>query len=283
MATSTLAPGGPTGRQSRPAIRAGLWRLRAPLPRPWRVGLGAAALVLFALGWHFAARAGIAPPRLLPGPLDVLEALQRLWLEREFAGDVLSSLRRIGVSFALAVAVALPLGLLIGCFAPVAALFDPLISMFRYLPATSFVPLLLMWLGAGDAQKIALLWLGVVWFLITALADVTRQVPKELLEAAQTLGGRRLRLLARVVLPAALPGYVDACRQMLAVSWTYLVIAEIVAATDGIGAVMMRAQRFVHVDEIMAGILVIGLLGLASDSLFRLLHRLAFPYLRARG
>lgn len=266
-----------------PATMSGPWRPGVLLPRQWRIGLGVVAVLLFALGWHVASRTGIAPPRLLPGPLDVLDALQRLWLERGFSGDVLSSLRRIGVSFALAVAVALPLGLLIGCLSPVAALLDPLISMFRYLPAPSFVPLLLMWLGTGDAQKVALLWLGVVWFLITALADVTRQVPRELLEAAQTLGGRRLRLLGRVVLPAALPGYVDACRQMLAVSWTYLVIAEIVAATDGIGAVMMRAQRFVHVDEIMAGILVIGLLGLASDSLFRLLHRLAFPYLRARS
>jgi NitT/TauT family transport system permease protein len=86
-----------------------------------------------------------------------------------------------------------------------------------------------------------------------------------------------------VVVPAALPGIVDTCRQMLAVSWTYLVIAEIVAATDGIGAMMMRARRFVHVDDIMAGIVVIGVLGLLCDLAFRGVHWLAFPYLRQRG
>ena len=175
------------------------------------------------------------------------------------------------------------LGVLMGAFPLVAAFFNPLVSAFRYLPAPAFIPLLLMWLGTGDEQKIALLVLGVVWFLITLVSDVVRQVPTDFIETSKTLGGSRRVILWTVVVPAALPGIVDTCRQMLAVSWTYLVIAEIVAATDGIGAMMMRARRFVYVDDIMAGIVVIGALGLLCDLAFRGLHWLAFPYLRQRG
>ncbi|MEO0376448.1 MAG: ABC transporter permease subunit, partial [Cyanobacteria bacterium P01_A01_bin.17] len=176
-------------------------------------------------------------------------------------------------------AIALPLGLLMGTFPIVEAFFNPLVSPFRYLPAPSFIPLLLMWLGTGDEQKIALLVLGVVWFLITLIMDNTQAVRMELVETAKTLGAGKRSILGTVIFRAAFPNIVDTFRQMLAVSWTYLVIAEIVAATNGIGAVMMRAKRFVHVDEIMAGILVIGVLGLLFDTALRLLHWQLFPYL----
>jgi NitT/TauT family transport system permease protein len=121
--------------------------------------------------------------------------------------------------------------------------------------------------------------LGVVFFLITLFMDNTRAVSAELVECARTLGANRGKVIWNVLLPAALPSYVDTARQMLAVSWTYLVIAEIVAATDGIGAMMMRAKRFVQVDDIMAGILTIGVLGLLADLMIRLIHRRCFCYL----
>ena len=120
-----------------------------------------------------------------------------------------------------------------------------------------------------------------IWFLITIIMDHVKSVRRELIETSMTLGGNRWQILRTVVIPASMPNIMVAMRQMLAVSWTYLVIAEIVAATTGIGAVMMRAKRFLHVEKIMAGILVIGLLGLLFDFLFRRLHRLLFPYLES--
>jgi NitT/TauT family transport system permease protein len=248
-----------------------------------KVVLGVCAWVCFVLLWHVAATRDGAPSALFPAPLQVLDALRELFMEKGFATDVWASLKRIGISFGLAVLIAVPLGILMGTFSVVAAFFNPLVSAFRYLPAPAFIPLLLMWLGTGDEQKIALLVLGVIWFLITLISDVTSQVSADFIETSRTLGGSRRTVLWTVVVPSALPGIVDTCRQMLAVSWTYLVIAEIVAATDGIGAMMMRARRFVHVDEIMAGIVVIGLLGLLCDLAFRGLHWLWFPYLRSRN
>lgn len=242
--------------------------------------LGTAGLFTFLFVWHLSAHWNGTTNPLFPGPLQVLDALHKLFFERDFINDVWSSLQRIGLSFGLAVFIALPVGILIGSFSVVSALINPLVSAFRYLPAPAFIPLLLMWFGTGDEQKIALLFLGVVWFLITLISDVVSQVQTDYIETSKTLGANRRVVLWTVIIPASLPGIVDVCRQMLAVSWTYLVIAEIVAATDGIGAMMMRARRFVHVDDIMAGILVIGLLGLLCDFLFRGLYWLWFPYLR---
>jgi NitT/TauT family transport system permease protein len=269
--------------QSRPARRLRLPRLdrRRPAGRVERLLLGGVAWVLFVLGWHLAATSGLAPEALFPGPVQVTEALWKLFAEHRFAADVWASIQRIFASFSLAVAIALPLGLLMGAFPRIDALLNPLLGSFRYLPAPAFIPLLLMWLGTGESQKLALLLIGVVFFLVIMIADVTRQVPKEFVETAKTLGGNERVIVWTVILRQSLPGYVDTCRQMLAVSWTYLVIAEIVAATDGIGAMMMRAKRFVHVDDIMAGILVIGILGLAFDAAFRFLHRFWFPYLQS--
>ncbi|MBU2953751.1 ABC transporter permease [Marinobacter sp. F3R08] len=221
----------------------------------------------------------LAPDRLYPGPVAVFSSLRELFMEKDFFSDVLASVGRIVISFGIAVLIALPLGLLMGSFTRVDSILNPLLGAWRYLPAPAFIPLLLMWLGTGDSQKITLLLMGVVFFLVIMLADVTRQTPRVLIETAKTLGGGRRIILWTVLFRNSLPGYVDTCRQMLAVSWTYLVIAEIVAATDGIGAMMMRAKRFVHVDDIMAGIVTIGVLGLIFDVLFRLIYRKCFPYL----
>lgn len=245
-----------------------------------RVLLGALGWVMFIGGWWLAANAELAPERLFPGPDRVFLSLYELLAEKDFAADIWASIKRILTSFSIAVLLAMPFGLLIGAYRPVDRLLAPLAGAFRYLPAPAFIPLLLMWLGTGEEQKIALLVIGVVFFLIIMIADVTRQVPRVYIETARTLGLRPVQILGSVVFRASLAGYVDVFRQLLAVSWTYLVIAEIVAATDGIGAMMMRAKRFVHVDDIMAGILVIGLLGLLFDALFKALHRSAFRYLQ---
>lgn len=265
-----------------PPVRRRWLEFKQPVSTRSKVLLGISAWLLFLLGWHLAATSGGEANPLFPSPVSVSDALWNLFAERGFHSDVLASLQRILISFGLAVVIAVPLGILMGAFPVIEAFFSPLVSAFRYLPAPAFIPLLLMWLGTGDTQKIALLMLGVIWFLVTLICDTVKQTPVDFIETSRTLGGSRRSILWTVVVPSSLPGIIDTCRQMLAVSWTYLVIAEIVAATDGIGAMMMRARRFVHVDDIMAGILIIGALGLLCDLAFRGLYWLMFPYLRRR-
>lgn len=245
--------------------------------------LGCLVWVCFIGLWQLAVNALRVSPIVLPSPAAVLDALYDLFAHDNYLHDVGISVYRIVVSFALASAIAIPLGLLMGTSRSFESFFNPFVSAWRYLPATSFVPLLLMWFGVGDSQKIALLFLGVVWFLITMIMDRTKEVPADLIDTSLTLGGSRMQVLCTVFVPAALPGIWTAMRQMLAGSWTYLVVAEIVAATDGIGAMMTRAGRFVHTDKVMAGIVTIGLLGLTFDYVLRQLHALFFPYADERA
>ena len=246
-------------------------------------GLGLVGVVLFFSIWEIG---HLLTPELqqkfLPGVIEVVGKIAYLIQEKGFVGDIGKSLYRIYVSFSVACLVAIPLGLLMGCFIKLRVLINPTVGGLRYLPAASFVPLLLVYLGPTDTAKMALLFLGCVFFLIALILDNVLAVPRELIESAQTMGASRRHIVFRVTLPAAAPQIVDSMRNMIAVSWTYLVIAEIVAATDGIGAVMMRGAKFLHIDIIMAGILTIGVLGVLTDMLFRFARRLLFPYLYAR-
>ena len=247
------------------------------------IGLGLVGVVLFFSIWEIG---HLLTPELqqkfLPGVFEVVGEIAYLIHEKGFVGDIGKSLYRIYVSFFVACMVAIPLGLFMGCFIKLRVLINPMVGGLRYLPAASFVPLLLVYLGPTDTAKMALLFLGCVFFLVALILDNVLAVPRELVESAQTMGASRRHIVFRVTLPAAAPQIVDSMRNMIAVSWTYLVIAEIVAATDGIGAVMMRGAKFLHIDIIMAGILTIGVLGVLTDMLFRFARRLLFPYLYAR-
>ena len=252
---------------------------RRALPRACVLALGVAVWVLFFGAWQLATTMGWVTELLVPPPGKVLATLVRLLGDQIFLFDILSSILRILISFAAATAIAVPLGVMMGSFHAVESFFNPFVSAWRYLPAPAFIPVLLMWFGTGEGPKLALLFIGVVFFLITLIMDHTKQVRGELIETALTLGARKRQILWTIIVPAVLPNIVTAMRQILAVSWTYLVIAEIVASTTGIGAMMMRARRFLHTDEIMSGIIVIGFLGLMFDLGFRLLHRWLFSYL----
>ena len=220
--------------------------------------------------------------KFLPSVEQVIYALINLFREQDFLDDVIASCIRIFVSFFAAAAVAIPLGVLMGCFGNLRALLNPTLSGWRYLPAASFMPLLLVWFGPTDTAKLALLFIGVVFFLTALILDNTEAVPGEFVEAALTMGASRREVVMNVVVPAAAPAIFDSMRNMIAVGWTYLVIAEIVGADNGIGAMMMRAGRTLSVDEIMAGILTIGVLGVLTDILFRIVARLLLPWSASR-
>lgn len=222
--------------------------------------------------------------RFLPPPEHVFVVLFTLLTEKDFVLDIGKSLYRIYASYLIACVVGIPIGVGLGCFVRLRALIGPTIAGLRYLPAVSLVPLLLIWFGPTDLTKMALLFLGCFWFMIVVVLDITLAVPEEIVESSLTMGARRWRVVFGVILRYSAPSILGAIRSLAAIGWTYLVVAEIIAATDGIGAVMMRAGRFLHVDTIMAGILTIGILGVLTDILFRLLARGMFPYqYRRRG
>ncbi len=257
----------------------GFFALRAAPSGPRVVVLGAVGAAAFFALWelgHYLTP--VSGQRFLPAVEEVVGKLIFLFVEKNFIYDVAISCMRIFVSFFAACAIAAPVGIAMGCFKNIRALVNPTVSGWRYLPAASFIPLLLVWFGPTDLAKMALLFIGVIFFLIAMILDNTEAVQTELIEAALTMGAKRTRVVLGVVVPAAAPAILDSMRTMIAVGWTYLVIAEIVGAQAGIGAVMMRAGRFLHVDIILAGILMIGILGVLTDIMFRVAARLMFPW-----
>lgn len=257
--------------------------LRGSVDRYQALFYGLIGIIAFFVIWEVAHE--LTPEKqqkFLPSVGQVVGKIFYLIGEKEYLGDVGKSVYRIYLSFFFACLVSVPLGLFMGSFVKLRAMINPTVGGLRYLPAASFVPLLLVYLGPTDVSKLSLLFLGCVFFLIALILDNVEAVPKELIESAETMGASRWHIVFKVTLPAAAPQILDSMRNMIAVSWTYLVIAEIVAATDGIGAVMMRGARFLHVDIIMGGILTIGVLGVLTDISFRIASHFLFPYLRTR-
>src|SRR5688572_19196966 len=260
-----------------------MWRelvaFRGRSSRPADLGLAVTGFALVLSGWWWATASGLVVPQVLPGPWAVVTALWRMIVQQGFLVDCAISIGRVWLAFLLSVVMAVPLGILMSTYRIVGGLIEPLVDFIRYLPVPALVPLTIIWLGIGESSKIALLWLGTFFQLVLLVADDARRVPREYIEIGLTTGAKPRQILGSIVLPAMLPSMVDNLRITLGWCWTYLIIAEIVAADSGIGYVIMSARRYVKTDEVMAGILAIGIIGLATDQAIRWLHRRWFAYL----
>jgi NitT/TauT family transport system permease protein len=270
----------PSSGRGGPRRTGGLWQLRQPISRRSRNLLMAASALVPFLAWLVLSGAGVVDPLFLPTPAAVARAFAKLVSGGQLQADLAASLRRVGIGFALVVLVSVPLGLAIGTFPAARALFEPMIGLLRYMPAPAFIPLLIIWLGLGESSKIALLVVGTVFFNTLMSADAAALVPQELLDASYTLGASRWEVMRKVVLPHAVPGLIDAMRVNIAATWNLVVVAELIAAQQGLGYRIARAQRFLQTDQIFAVLIVIGLIGVTIDLLFRAARNLAAPWAR---
>jgi NitT/TauT family transport system permease protein len=249
-----------------------LLAIGTPVPPRVRWTLRLLSLAAPLAAWYALSASGTVDPTFLPSPSAVWSAGTDMLRSGELLHDTAASVRRILLGFGLALAVSVPLGFLMGTFQFAQALLEPVIGLLRYLPASAFIPLMIIWLGLGEPSKVAILVIGVVFFNTLMTADAVRLVPRELLAVSYTLGATRGEVLRKVVLPYALPGIVDAMRVNAAAAWNFVVIAELVAATSGLGYRITRAERFLQTDRIFAVLVVIGLIGLMLDVLLRLLR-----------
>jgi NitT/TauT family transport system permease protein len=252
------------------------FRGKASLRAEILLGVAAAAAVL-AL-WEGVARAGLVQPQFLPAPSRVLQALWTMITDQKLLWHALVSTLRVWVAFLLAAVMAIPIGILMSSYRVIGASLEPVIDFIRYLPVPALIPISIIWFGVGEETKIFLLWLGTFFQLVLLVADDMRRVPHEYVEIALTLGAKPRQVLTDVAFRAMGPTLVDNLRITLGWCWTYLVLAEIVAADSGLGFVIWSARRYVKTPEVMAGVVVIGLIGLATDQLLRMLHRRMFKY-----
>ena len=256
----------------KPARPVRLWALRAPISRRARVALMVCSVLVPLVAWVAVAATGAVPESFLPSPAAVLSAGWEMAQSGQLATDTWASVRRILIGFGLAIAVSVPLGLAMGSFQAGQALFEPIVGLLRYLPASAFIPLLTIWLGIGEPSKWMLLFIGTVFFNTLMTADAVRQVPRALIDVSYTLGARRGEVLRKVVVPHALPGMIDAVRVNAAAAWNFVVVAELINSQEGLGYRIARSQRFLASDRIFAVLIVIAVIGLAIDILLRVLR-----------
>lgn len=251
------------------------WRIAEDIPQPLTWSLMALSIILPFSLWWIVSTSGLVQPLFLPTPIQVWLAFQNLWGSGDLQKDITYSLLRVLTGFLLAAIIAIPLGTVMGTFASVRALVEPIVGIVRYMPAPAFIPLLILYFGLGELPKILLIFIGTLFFNTLMIMDAVKFVSKELIETSYTLGGGRLQVLLKVIFPFILPSILDACRVNMAASWNLVIVAELVAATEGLGHEITLAQRFLKTDEIFVGLIVIGLIGLVIDLLFRLLLRVA--------
>jgi len=247
------------------------------IPRPARLVVGIGSFVVIITLWSVGSVL-INNPLFLPS----LPRVGKNWIDmvqhQHFLDDVAWSTFRILTGFLIAAAMAVPLGLLMGSFEVVRSFFQPPINAIRYMPASAFIVLLIVLVGIGEEEKLTLIWIGVFFQLVLMVMDIAHRVPDEMLNVAYTLGASRWKVFYKVFLPATFPEVVDALRITIGWAWTYLIVAELLAADRGIGTFILISERYLRTDRIIAAIITIGILGLITDTIFGLIHRWAFPY-----
>ena len=254
-------------------------QIRGKLNQKIYFSISLCSFVLFFLSWTLLSISGLFDEVFMPTPLKVGERAYDWAVNSTLMDDASISIYRVTAAFVLSAIFAVPLSLLIGTFKPVQAFFEPLVEFARYLPAVAFVPLILLWVGIGENAKISVIFIGTFFQMVLLLADDFRAVPQSQIEAAQTMGATRGEILRLVIMKSALPAIVDSLRITLGWAWTYLVVAELVAANSGIGYQILKAQRFLQTETIFAGIIIIGILGLIMDQMFRVFHKRAFYWM----
>ena len=247
-----------------------LLAIRGPLSRRSRSLLIAGSVLVPLAAWLLLAATGAVEPRFLPGPLQVWRAGLDMAAGGQLLTDTWATVQRVVYGFGLTIVVSVPLGIAMGGFSAVNALLEPLSGLLRYLPAAAFTPLLLIWLGIGESPKIALIFLGTVFFNMLMTADAVRLVPADLIDVAYTLGTRRSEVLRKIVVPFSLPGMIDAVRVNFAAAWNLVVVAELVNSQTGLGKRILLSQRFTQTDKIFAILVVIAVIGVLTDVVLRL-------------
>lgn len=252
--------------------------MSAEFSTPTYVGIAVCAFLLLLAAWTIVATFGLVRPIFLPSPLAVVTKLVKLAQDGTLGNDVAVSVYRISIGFLIASVMALATAILIGAYRFWEAAIEPVLDFVRYMPVVAFVPLSILWSGTGDVQKFLIIWIGTYFQQALMFKDNIKRVPPDFVGFGRTLGMSDLRVLMRIVVPSAMPQIWDTLRISLGWAWTWVTLAELVAANSGLGYRITVAQRYLQTDMAIGYILVLGVLGLATDQIMRFLGRQFFKY-----
>ncbi|MBI2302332.1 MAG: ABC transporter permease subunit [Armatimonadetes bacterium] len=274
---------------SHPRPRRPFWQIREHLS-PWAArGLGLIPIPVIWAVWWWVTRdrvPGMVESRIvtaaaLPSPREMFDrnSLRILWFDKELSRSALVSLERVTAGFALALAVVLPLGLSMGSCTKVKAMFQPFMVAGGYTPVAALVPLTMVWFGVAERQKVGFLAIATFVYLLPMIVQAVDNVDHVLIQTAQTQGASRWQIVSRVLLPVALPDIYGAMRLGFGVAWSWIILAEVVAAENGLGFIINVAQgRSSHIEHVYLTLVVIVLIAFAIDRLWSLGYRACFPY-----
>ncbi len=232
--------------------------------------------------WWLATGVGWIEAVFLPSPADVLHAARLTMAHGELVTDILVSARRVFSGFAIAAAASVPIGVAMAVWPPAKAVMDPFVSLLRPLPSITWIPLSILWLGIGETQKVAIVFMGSWIYILIYTYESTRRVDPLLLRAARNLGAGDLAIMREVVLPAALPGIISGLKVTLAISWSCVLTAEMIAAQDGLGAMIWQAKDWGNLPLVLVGMVCISLTVMVADWLAVRLEWLLLPWERRR-
>src|SRR5882672_6043660 len=249
-----------------------------PVTSKQRTAYGFAFFVLFVALWAWATFGGYVSRTFLANPLTMLQEGWELLTKYGFLFDIGMTIWRVIGGFVIAALVAVPLGVLMGAYKPIEAFLEPFVSFARYLPASAFIPLLILWAGIGELQKLLVIFIGSVFQVVLMVAITVASVRRDLVEAAPTLGARDRGILGRVLIPASAPDIAEILRLVLGWAWTYVIVAELIGSSSGIGHMITDSQALLNTGQIIFGIIVIGVIGLISDFVFKAANRKLFPW-----
>ncbi len=249
-----------------------------PVTSKQRAAYGLAFFVLFVALWAWATFGGYVSKTFLANPLTMLQEGWELLVKHGFLFDIGMTIWRVVGGFTLAATIAVPLGVLMGAYKPIEAFLEPFVSFARYLPASAFIPLLILWAGIGELQKLLVIFIGSVFQIILMIAVNVGSTRRDLVEAAYTLGASDSGIIRRVLLPSSAPEIAEILRLVLGWAWTYVIVAELIGSSSGIGHMITDSQALLNTGQIIFGIIVIGLIGLVSDFLFKAFNAWLFPW-----
>lgn len=255
-----------------------LFSPKTEIPKSAFIGLSLCSVSLVLGLWCLLTYGGITPKDFLAAPHEVIEAAIKRIGNLSLFHHIGASLSVILSGFILASIFAVPIGILMGSFRAVQALVEPLTGFMRYIPVSALIPLLILWVGIGIEQKIMVIFLGTFFQQLILISDVSARVSKDLIDCAYTLGANRKQVALRILVPACMPGVMDNLRVTMGWAWTYLVVAELVAADTGLGYMILNAMRGLFTDVILLGVFTIGILGLITDFIFKLLRKKLLPW-----
>ena len=243
-----------------------------------KVALGLSFFVVFFAVWSIATFGGFVQKTFLADPVSMFQSGWVLLTEHGFAKDIGMTVWRVVGGFLIAAALALPLGVAMGAYKPIEAFFEPFVSFARYLPASAFIPLLILWAGIGELQKLLVIFIGSFFQIVLMVAVTVGSTRRDLVEAAYTLGAESAGIVRRVLLPSAAPSIAETLRLVLGWAWTYVIVAELIGASSGIGHMITDSQALLNTGQIIFGIILIGIVGLISDLSFKQANRALFPW-----